>query len=118
MIDLVDTEALRRVSDRLAKVPVIGTMEQRMTVVRAGVELLTAADELDRLRRKLAQNDSTFWREQSDTWKRLANDERDATNRLRAVIENAPHTEACDRSRIVVDRSIPGDCACWKADAL
>lgn len=39
-------------------------------------------------------------------------------DRLRAVIENAPHTDACDRSRIVVDRSIPGDCTCWKADAL
>lgn len=48
--DPVDTGALRGVSARLAAVPISGTMEQRMTVMRAQVELTRAADEVDRLR--------------------------------------------------------------------
>lgn len=76
MTDPVDTDALRGVSARLAAVPVSGTAEQRMTVVRAQVELTRAANEVDR---------------------------------LRAVIESAPHREKC-RPHIA--------CTCWKADAL
>jgi hypothetical protein len=81
MTDPVETDALRGVSERLADVPINGTMGQRMTFVRAQVELRTAADEVDR---------------------------------LRAVIENAPHGWDCTFGRRGQWR-VP--CTCWKAYA-
>lgn len=59
--------------------------------------------------RALLIKDVEFWIAQADTWKRLANDERAVSGRLRAVIENAPHDSLCNH---------PLECRCWKADAL
>jgi hypothetical protein len=112
MTDPVDTDALRGVSERLADVPINGTMEQRMTVVRAQVDLRTAADEVDRLR---AERDS--WQRRTgdlyDEWEQQV----DVTTRLRAAIENAPHEHShgtpCYAGILGFAK-----CTCWKADAL
>jgi hypothetical protein len=49
----------------------------------------------------------------------LMNAAADEVDRLRAVIENAPHGKEC-RGRWVValPRNIYQGCTCWKADAL
>lgn len=68
---------------------------------------------LDRrnVRLRELEQDVESLQESRDTWKRLANDERDVTNRLRAVIENAPHAYLECTARGL-------DCRCWKADVL
>lgn len=92
MTDSVDTDALRRDARILA--PGFPGVEQRLNA---------AADEVDRLR------------DSRDTWKRLACDERDVTDKLRAVIENAPHAVDCKRGG---SGNLRVPCTCWKADAL
>lgn len=45
----------------------------------------------------------------------------DEVDRLRAVIEDAPHDAACltaANGYNVVALNLPGNCTCWKADAL
>jgi uncharacterized membrane protein len=111
MTDLVDTDALRGVSARLAAVPASGTMEQRMTVVRAQVELTSAADEVDRLR--ISDSNVTQQRDQLATALRRSDNEND---RLRAVIENAPHGQRCWTAIRPSDNGMK--CDCWKAEAL
>lgn len=77
-----------------------------------------AMTSLTALEMDLLRKDVVFWIEQSDIWKRLANDERDVTDRLRAVIENAPHGYTCAAINsthvLLPDRP----CDCWKVDAL
>lgn len=67
--------------------------------------------------RDLLIKDVAFWIEQSDMWKRRANDERDVTDRLRSAIENAPHAIECSDGNVWRDGSVL-PCTCWKADAL
>lgn len=83
-----------------------------MTMAAAEATKALTALEIDLLRKDVA-----FWIEQSDIWKRVANDERDATDRLRAVIENAPHDRDASCGFGVDPRDI-SNCTCWKADAL
>jgi hypothetical protein len=74
-----------------------------------------ATADLTTLEVNLLRKDVAFWIEQSDIWKHLANDERDVTDRLRAVIENAPHFPGCELFTAVNGQWM---CTCWKADAL
>lgn len=85
----------------------------------------TNAPSVAAVERDLLTKDVEFWIEQSETWKRLANDERDVTNRLRTVIENAPHEEDCCIEDVTLvpgwegaPTALRGHCTCWKADAL
>ncbi|UXZ57074.1 hypothetical protein [Curtobacterium sp. Arg-1] len=118
MTDPVDTDALRgdgetmrRSADVLDAISDIGP-QQRARAER----IIAAADEVDRLRKELAKNDPSFWQEQSDTWKRLANDERAITDRLSAVIAAQQHDDLCAVWDLNGGTSDEG-CTCWKADA-
>lgn len=139
---MMDTEALRSVSDRLGAVPFEGTLEQRMTLVRAEVELVAAADEVDRLRaqhvRAIEQFNDVCERSDAKTvelnrlWadnERLDGEhatvkaQRDHVigqyQAVRAVIENAPHDINCHYINLgngVIERI--DHCTCWKADVL
>lgn len=42
----------------------------------------------------------------------------DEVDRLRAVVENAPHGDGCEMAWPAVDRKPTDTCTCWKADAL
>ncbi|MDF2895756.1 MAG: hypothetical protein K0Q46_2542 [Rhodococcus erythropolis] len=59
------------------------------------------------------------WRALADSSDAL-NAAADELDRLRAVIENAPHALDCEsRSHdFLGHEQEPGDCTCWKADAL
>ncbi|WIB25866.1 hypothetical protein [Curtobacterium sp. MCSS17_015] len=78
----------------------------------AEAALRVAPDELDR---RLA----------GENWFHKCMESRGESNRLRAVIENAPHTNSCHTNRVyptaveIVDGTWNGaQCTCWKADAL
>lgn len=102
MTDPVDTAALRTAGRMIA--PGFPGVDKAMD---------TAADEVDRLRAELmqAQQDVTDAENDGIGWM-------DRANRLRAVIENAPHDESvCDVPTALLERmTVP--CTCWKADAL
>ncbi|WIB25855.1 hypothetical protein [Curtobacterium sp. MCSS17_015] len=100
MTDPVDTDALRDASRRLAGVHVRGN---NLAVIRARGELDAAADEVGRLRADLTESKA-----ERAHFKAARDSLIDDVNRLRAVIENAPHREKC-RPHIA--------CTCWKADA-
>lgn len=107
MSDPVDTDALRDLVRLLLDGPPADTPAETWAIIhQARRPLFEAAAEVDRLRKDLA-----FWTERADTWKRLARDERNVTDQLRAVIESAPHSAICDWYE---DKP----CTCWKADAL
>lgn len=99
--DPVDTDALRRLAYDV----------EHGWDTETGPSLRAAADELDRLR-------GLFTAEDAFSRARIGRAD-DARDRLRAVIENAPHAEWCASSP---DLRIPSDpmgkCDCWKADVL
>ena len=115
MSDPVDTDALRDEATWMQETLGPWLKRHGMIANSGDVQLIAAghiiaADELDRLR------------ESRDTWKRLANDERGITDRLRAVIEKAPHAADCRAQFHGGDRYGNGGdsryCICWKAETL
>lgn len=68
--------------------------------------------------RALLLKDVEFWIALSDIWKRLANDERAVSDRLRAVLENAPHAHGSCLKQSDEGFDDRQPCTCWKADAL
>lgn len=98
MTDPVDTDALRA--------------QQWQDVDELAEWATVAADEVDRLR--LSDSNATHQRDQLADALRHSDNEND---RLRAVIENAPHGWECAQETYDGhDDSIA--CTCWKADAL
>lgn len=113
MAEPFDTDALRDWAVDAQDIAAAGGSGPNMLQLCAS-NLTAAADELERLRKDVA-----FWIEQSDIWKRLANDERDAADRLRTVISDAPHGVNCNCSTYRVEGVVQTvGCTCWKAGAL
>lgn len=95
MNDPVDTDALRRDARVLA--PGFPGVEKRLDA---------AADEVDRLR---------AFEVGVEAVRQVQYQEQE---RLRSVIENAPHDYGCKHVDWVDGLLQLGDCTCWKADAL
>lgn len=109
MAEPFDTDALRDWAVDAQDIAAAGGSGPNMLQLCAS-NLTAAADELERLRKDVA-----FWIEQSDIWKRAANDERTVTNRLRAVIATRQHDDLCAVWDLNGGTSDEG-CTCWKAD--
>jgi hypothetical protein len=116
MTDPVDTDALRESSIWVRTglrwwLKHHGDPAINDHVVGLGGDLAAAADEVDRLRAELGTQARV-----NKNLKRAADAFLDEGNRLRAVIENAPHDSITCKwwwSRNTVE---PMSCTCWKAD--
>lgn len=125
MPDLVDTDALRKLSRQLYGMAM--TAKSEMTAA--------AADELEQLRkdketllttlRKAAnayveraamQDAAAHVATVTVNWSVVAVEIMEQRDQLRAVIENAPHATECWKNYPPQGES--GICTCWKADAL
>lgn len=65
--------------------------------------------------------DGPLWRAAADEMDRLwesLHDRENEVDRLRIVIEDAPHEPQCDKYSVAQDDELPRQCDCWKADAL